>query len=52
MLAHYNYDTFDLMLPMLGSAVPAEFVYKDGAVCGLSVMMEPTPGVKPALFVK
>ncbi|MBR3166993.1 MAG: DUF3471 domain-containing protein, partial [Lachnospiraceae bacterium] len=52
MLAHYNYDIFDLVLPMLGSAVPAEFVYKDGAVCGLSVMMEPTPGVKPELFVK
>ena len=52
MLAHYNYDAFDLMLPVLGATVPAEFVYRDGAVCGLSVTMEPTPGVKPELFVK
>ena len=51
MLVHYNYDTFDLMLPVLGAAVPAEFLYEDGEIAGLSVMMEPTPGVKPACFI-
>ncbi len=50
MLVHYNYDVFDLMLPVLGAAVPAEFVYEDGEIAGLSVMMEPTPGVKPEIF--
>ena len=50
MLVHYNYDVFDLMLPVLGAAVPAEFVYEDGGIAGLSVMMEPTPGVKPEIF--
>jgi hypothetical protein len=50
MLVHYNYDTFDLVLPMLGATVPAEFLYEDGEIAGLSVMMEPTPGVGPALF--
>lgn len=52
MLAHYNYDVFDLMLPVLGAAVPAEFIYEDGKVTGLSVMMEPTPGIKPEIFRK
>lgn len=47
---HYNYDTFDLMLPVLGAAVPAVFVCEDSAVCGLYVMMEPTPGIDPELL--
>ena len=50
MLIHYNYDTFDLMLPVLGQAVPAEFVYENDEIAGLNVCMEPTPGVKPELF--
>lgn len=50
MLMHYNYDVFDLMLPVLGAAVPAEVIYEDGKVTGLSVMMEPTPGIKPEIF--
>lgn len=50
MLVHYNYDVFDLMLPVLGAAVPAEFVFENGEITGLSVMMEPTPGVKPEVF--
>ena len=50
LLIHYQYDTFDLMLPVLGQAVPAELVTEDGEVKGLSVVMEPTPGVLPELF--
>ncbi|MBR2539779.1 MAG: serine hydrolase [Mogibacterium sp.] len=50
MLVHYNYDVFDLVLPVLGAAVPAEVVYEDGKPAGLSVMMEPTPGIKPEIF--
>ena len=50
LLIHYHYDTFDLMLPVLGQAVPAELVTEDGEVKGLSVVMEPTPGVLPELF--
>ena len=50
MLVHYNYDTFDLMLPVLGAAVPAEFVLEDGKIAGLSVVMEGTPGIKPEFF--
>ena len=50
MLIHYNYDAFDLMLPVIGTSVPAEFVIEDGEIKGLSVVMEPTPGIKPELF--
>ena len=50
MLMHYNYDAFDLVLPVLGAAVPAEFVLKDGEITGLSVVMEATPGIEPELF--
>ena len=50
MLIHYNYDTFDLMLPVLGTAVPAEFVYEDGEIAGLAVVMEGTPGINPEMF--
>ena len=50
MLVHYNYDAFDLMLPVLGAAVPAEFVLEDGKIAGLSVVMEGTPGIKPEFF--
>ena len=50
MLTHYHYDTFDLVLPVLGAVVPAEFIVEDGKILGLSVMMEPTPGVNPEVF--
>lgn len=50
MLIHYNYDEFDLMLPLIGQAVPATFIYEDGEVAGLSVVMEPTPGIQPEVF--
>ena len=50
MLLHYHYDSFDLMLPVLGQAVPAEFVLEDGAIRGLQVTMEAAPGINPALF--
>ena len=50
MLVHYNYDTFDLMLPVLGASVPAEFIHEGDKIVGLSVMMEPTPGISPELF--
>ena len=52
MLIHYNYDAFDLMLPVLGQAVPAQFVVENGAIRGLEVCMEMAPGIKPALFEK
>ena len=38
------------MLPVLGAAVPAEFVLEDGKIAGLSVVMEGTPGIKPEFF--
>jgi hypothetical protein len=38
------------MLPVLGTAVPAEFVYEDGEIAGLAVVMEGTPGIKPEMF--
>lgn len=52
MLIHYNYDAFDLMLPVLGQAVPAQFVVEDGVIKGLEVAMEMAPGVRPAMFEK
>ena len=52
MLIHYNYDTFDLMLPVLGQAVPAELIVENGTITGLGVVMEPTPGVKPEFFAR
>ena len=51
-LIPWNYDEFDLMLPVLGQAVPAYFKLEDGSVCGLEVTMEAAPGVKPAMFTK
>ena len=51
-LLHYNYDAFDLMLPVLGQSVPAQFILDKGIICGLEVTMDPTPGVHPALFTK
>ena len=50
MLIHYNYDEFDLLLPLIGQAVPATFIYEDGEAAGLSVVMEPTPGIQPEVF--
>ncbi|MBR4764512.1 MAG: serine hydrolase [Lachnospiraceae bacterium] len=52
MLIHYNYDEFDLMLPVLGQAVPARFTVGDGIIHGLQVTMETAPGIKPAVFEK
>ena len=52
MLIHYNYDEFDLMLPVLGQAVPAQFVVEDGVIKGLKVTMEMAPGIRPAMFEK
>ena len=51
-LMHYNYDAFDLMLPVIGQPVPAEFILEDGIIRGLSVVVEPTPGIKPEFFTK
>jgi CubicO group peptidase (beta-lactamase class C family) len=52
MLIHYNYDAFDLMLPVLGQAVPAQFVVEDCVIKGLEVTMEMAPGIRPAMFEK
>lgn len=52
MLMHYNYDAFDLMLPVLGATVPAEFVLEDGEIKGLSVVLEGTPGIAPEFFAR
>ena len=52
MLIHYNYDAFDLMLPVLGQSVPAQFVVEEGVIRGLEVAMEMAPGIRPALFEK
>lgn len=51
-LVHYNYDEFDLMLPVLGQAVPARFSVESGAVHGLNAAMEMAPGISPAMFEK
>lgn len=51
-LVHYNYDEFDLMLPVLGQAVPARFAVEDGVIRGLNVTMEMAPGISPAMFGK
>ena len=51
-LMHYNYDAFDLMLPVLGATVPAEFILEDGKITGLSVIMEGTPGIRPEMFIR
>ena len=50
MLTHYHYNEFDLVLPVLGASVPAEFIHEEGRIIGLSVMMEATPGIKPEIF--
>ncbi len=52
MLIHYNYDEFDLMLPMLGQSVPVYFKVEDGAVRAIAVTMEMAPGIEPARFEK
>lgn len=52
MLLPYQYDTFDLMLPVLGQAVPAQFVIEEGKIKGLDVTIEPSPGIHPARFEK
>ena len=52
MLIHYNYNVFDLMLPVLGQAVPAVLKVEDGKILGLDVTMEAAPGINPAYFEK
>lgn len=53
MLNHYHYDSFDLVLPMLGMPVPAQFVIADdGSVAGLKVWLETEAKVKPSFFRK
>lgn len=52
LLQHYHYDTFDLMLPVLGQAVPAVFSVEEGKVMGIQVTMEAAPGIKPAFFAR
>lgn len=49
-LIHYNYDAFDLMLPVLGQSVPAQFVIEGEKIKGLEVTVEAAPGIRPALF--
>lgn len=51
-LIHYNYDAFDLMLPVLGQPVPAQFLVEDGKIRGLEVTMEAAPGIRPAVFAR
>lgn len=51
-LMHYNYDAFDLMLPVLGQPVPAQFVFEDKKIKGLEVTVEAAPGIKPAVFAR
>lgn len=50
-LKHYHYDSFDLMLPMLGMPVPAHFeIAENGSVDGLKVWLEMDAPVEPAYF--
>ena len=52
-LMHYHYDSFDLMLPVLGQPVPAQFVIADnGTIAGIKVTIEPTPGVSQVYFAR
>ena len=50
LLIPYQNDTFDLMLPVLGQPVPAQFTIEEGKVKGMAVSMEPSPGISPAWF--
>lgn len=53
MLNHYHYDSFDLILPMLGMPVPAQFeIGDDGSVTGIRVWLETDAPAKPAFFHK
>ncbi|MCQ2501377.1 MAG: serine hydrolase [Lachnospiraceae bacterium] len=53
MMNHYQYDDFQLVLPLMGLMLPAKYVFgEDGAVCGIAIVFEPTPGVEPVIFTK
>lgn len=52
-LMHYHYDSFDLVLPLLGQPIPAQFVIGDnGLVTGIKLQIEAEKGINPALFAK
>lgn len=51
MLNHYHYDSFDMMLPVMGASLPAQFVIgDDGSVEGVKVAIESAAGTEPAFF--
>ena len=53
MLNHYHYDGFDILLPLMGAQLPAQFVIgDDGAVAGVKVGVETAPGTEPDFFRK
>lgn len=52
MFNHYDHDEFDMLLPAMGAQLPATFRLEDGAVSGVSVVIEAEPGITPELFVK
>ena len=50
---HYHYDSYDMMLPLMGATLPARFLSSvDGHIALLEVVLEPTPGIAPIVFVK
>lgn len=50
---HYHYDSYDMMLPLMGATLPARFLSgADGHIASLEVVLEPTPGLAPIVFAK
>lgn len=50
---HYHYDVYDIILTLMGLTVPARFLTGwDGAITGLEVIFEGTPGIAPVVFEK
>lgn len=53
MMTHYHYDSFDMLLVLMGQPVPAEFVFDAaGNVESIKVVLEEAPGIEAAVFTK
>lgn len=50
---HYHYDSYDMMLPLMGATLPVRFLSgADGHIAFLEVVLEPMPGIEPVVFTK
>ncbi len=53
MLNHYHYDSYDMLIPLMGAQLPGYFeTGADGHISALLVEIESEPGILPARFEK